>query len=138
MELDWAAATIPPTTNFTANPTNTCSGFVSFYDSSSGFPTSWNWNFGDGNTSTAQNPTHTYTLGGTYTVTLITCNAYGCDTLVNPNMITVNLSPQLPIAASCTPATLTYCCDFGITNVTFNTINNTSGDGVEGYSDFIC
>ena len=138
MVFDWSPATIPPTTNFTANPTNTCSGFVSFYDSSSGFPTSWNWAFGDGNFSTSQNPTHTYTSSGNYTVRLITCNAYGCDTLIYPNMITVNLSPQLPIAASCTPATLTYCCGFGITNVTFNTINNTSGDGVEGYSDFTC
>ncbi|MBI2281925.1 MAG: PKD domain-containing protein [Bacteroidetes bacterium] len=138
MVFDWNAAAIPPTTNFTANPTMTCSGFVSFYDLSDGFPTSWNWDFGDGNTSTSQNPTHTYSSGGTFTVRLITCNAYGCDTLVNNNMITVNLSPQLPIAASCTPSTLTYCCDFGITNVTFNTINNTSGDGVEGYSDFTC
>ncbi len=138
MVLDWSAAAVPPTTNFTASPTMTCSGFVSFFDSSSGFPTSWNWDFGDGNTSTSQNPTHTYSFGGTFTVRLITCNAYGCDTLVNNNMITVNLSPTLPIAASCTPTTLTYCCDFGITNVTFNTINNTSGDGVEGYSDFTC
>lgn len=138
MVLDWNPAAIPPTTNFTASPTMTCSGFVSFFDSSSGFPTSWNWDFGDGNTSTSQNPTHTYSAGGTFTVRLITCNAYGCDTLINNNMITVNLSPTLPIAASCTPTTLTYCCDFGITNVTFNTINNASGDGVEGYSDFTC
>lgn len=138
MVLDWTAVAIPPTTNFTANPTNTCSGFISFFDSSSGFPTSWNWDFGDSGTSTVQNPTYTYTSSGTYTVTLITCNAYGCDTLVNNNMITVNLSPQLPVAASCTPSTLSYCCGFGITNVTFNTINNSSGDGIEGYGDFTC
>ncbi len=138
MVLDWQAATIPPTTNFSATPTSTCLGFVSFYDESDGFPTSWLWNFGDGNTTTFQNPTHTYAASGPYTVSLISCNAYGCDTLVNSNLINVNLSPQLPIAAACTPATLTYCCGFGITKVTFNTINSASSDGVDGYSNFTC
>ena len=39
---------------------------VSFADTSSGAPTEWSWNFGDGATSTTQNPTHTYTSPGTY------------------------------------------------------------------------
>jgi len=43
---------------------------VRFTDTSPGNPSSWNWNFGDGNTSTVQNPTHTYTLPGNHTVTL--------------------------------------------------------------------
>lgn len=138
MVFNWQPTAVIPTTSFTASPNMTCSGFVSFFDSSVGFPTSWAWNFGDGNTSSAQNPTHTYTSSGTKTVRLITCNAYGCDTAVYTNMITVNLSPQLPVSASCYPTTLTNCCGFGITNLTFNTINNTSGDGVEGFSDFTC
>jgi PKD repeat protein len=41
-----------------------------FLDASSGGPTSWLWNFGDGNTSTQQNPTHTYSTWGVYTVSL--------------------------------------------------------------------
>ena len=138
MVFDWTAASQVPTANFIANPTTTCSGVVSFFDSSDGLPTSWNWDFGDGNTSTLQNPSHTYASSGNYTVSLITCNANGCDTLTNNNMINVNFAPQLPIAASCSPSTLTYCCDFGITNVTFNTINYNSGTGIEGYSDFTC
>lgn len=36
----------------------------------SGKPTSWNWSFGDGTYSTSQNPSHTYSTGGTYTVSL--------------------------------------------------------------------
>ena len=40
----------------------------------------WSWSFGDGGTSTAQNPSHTYTAAGTYTVTLTASNAYGNDT----------------------------------------------------------
>lgn len=38
---------------------------VSFTDRTTGMPTSWNWNFGDGYTSAQQNPTHTYAAGGT-------------------------------------------------------------------------
>ncbi|WP_246525712.1 Ig-like domain-containing protein [Thalassovita aquimarina] len=40
----------------------------------------WRWDFGDGNTSTAQNPIHTYTSFGTYTATLETCVYATCDT----------------------------------------------------------
>ena len=43
---------------------------VSFTDLSTGSPTSWSWTFGDGGTSSSQNPSHTYTSAGTYTVTL--------------------------------------------------------------------
>jgi|TARA_R110000782_G_scaffold21472_3_gene57733 PKD repeat protein len=138
MVFDWIAANIPPSSNFSASTTYTCSGVVSFTDLSTQNPTSWLWNFGDGNTSTQQNPTHTYVSGGTYTVTLIACNAFGCDTLTMNNLITVNLSGSSPIAASCTPNTLTYCCGFGITQVDFNTISNSSTDGAAGYSDFTC
>lgn len=42
----------------------------SFLDGSTGGPSSWLWNFGDGVTSTAQNPNHTYANPGVYTVTL--------------------------------------------------------------------
>ncbi|MFP5245832.1 MAG: PKD domain-containing protein [Thermoanaerobaculia bacterium] len=48
---------------------------VTFTDRSAGNPTSWNWTFGDGSTSTAQNPMHSYASPGTYTVTLTAANA---------------------------------------------------------------
>lgn len=51
-----------------------------FEDVSTGNPTSWRWEFGDGQTSTAQNPTHTYSAAGTYTVTLTATNAAGSST----------------------------------------------------------
>jgi PKD repeat protein len=53
---------------------------VAFTDTSTGSPTSWQWNFGDGGTSTAQNPSHTYAATGSYSVTLIAGNASGSDT----------------------------------------------------------
>jgi len=52
---------------------------VSFTDTSSGTPTSWLWDFGDGATSTEQNPVHVYTVVGTYTVSLTATNAGGSD-----------------------------------------------------------
>lgn len=53
-----------------------------FRDRSTGVPTSWLWNFGDGATSTQQNPTHTYNTTGTFTVTLQVTNAAGTDSLI--------------------------------------------------------
>ena len=53
---------------------------VAFTDESTGSPTSWLWNFGDGVTSTLQNPTHPYEVSGTYTVSLTATNLGGSDT----------------------------------------------------------
>ncbi|MFZ7154089.1 MAG: M36 family metallopeptidase [Bacteroidota bacterium] len=79
----------PPVANFISNVTNTCYGIVFFTDQSTDIPQSWFWDFGDGSTSTAQNPSHTYLSSGSYTVTLIVTNTLGADTLVRTNLITV-------------------------------------------------
>jgi PKD repeat protein len=80
----------PPTANFSGTPTSGTSPLVvSFNDSSSGSPTSWSWNFGDGGSSTAQNPSHTYTSAGDYTVVLTVSNAYGNDTQTRTDYISV-------------------------------------------------
>jgi PGF-pre-PGF domain-containing protein len=55
---------------------------VQFNDMSTGSPTSWNWDFGDGYTSTEQNPTHTYFSSGTFNVNLIASNVNGNDSKV--------------------------------------------------------
>jgi len=65
---------VPPKASFT----DVISGLmVTFTDTTSGNPTSWAWNFGDSTTSTAQNPSHSYTAAGTYTVTLTVSNPGG-------------------------------------------------------------
>jgi len=64
---------------------------VSFVDNSTGSPTSWLWDFGDGNTSTEQNPTHVYDLGGGYTVNLTVKNAVGSNTTSKYGYVLVGL-----------------------------------------------
>ena len=53
---------------------------VTFTDQSSGTVSSWSWNFGDGNVSAEQSPTHTYTVPGNYTVSLTVSGPGGSDT----------------------------------------------------------
>jgi len=61
---------------------------VQFYDLSTN-ATSWSWDFGDGGTSALQDPTHTYTSGGTFTVKLTASNIGSSDILISTNLITV-------------------------------------------------
>ena len=70
-----AQAPPAPTPSFTVAPASAVAGEVlAFTDASTGAPTSWSWDFGDGGSSTAQNPTHTYAAPGTYTVALTVAN----------------------------------------------------------------
>ena len=87
-----------PTFNTAFTTANVCADSVArFTDqtiSTSGLTNIWNWNFGDGTSSTLKNPTHTYTPG-TYTVTLINQNILGCkDTAVH----SITVYP-VPVAA---------------------------------------
>jgi PKD repeat protein len=66
-----SAATASLVASFTANPTSGNAPLVVlFTDTSTGSPSMYRWNFGDGGTSTNQNPAHTYLNPGTYTVNL--------------------------------------------------------------------
>jgi len=100
--------TIVPVAGFTADATSTCTGVVNFTNTSVD-ASSYLWDFGDGNTSTDENPTHVYTTSGTFTVTLTASNSYSSDTEIKPNYITVALpaSPTTTGASNCGPASLT-------------------------------
>ena len=90
---------VPPVASFTGIPISGNKPLtVQFTDTSTNFPTSWSWTFGDGGTSTAQSPSYTYANNGTYTVTLIATNALGSNTLTKPSYITVT-SPAPPVAS---------------------------------------
>ena len=54
---------------------------VQFYDNSTNAPTSWLWDFGDGNTSVLQNPEHIYTTSGFFDVQLTATNTFGSNTI---------------------------------------------------------
>jgi PKD repeat protein len=70
------------TASFSFNPASPAAGqSVQFTDSSTGNPTLWQWSFGDGGTSAAQNPNHAFVAAGTYTVSLTIMNATGQDTV---------------------------------------------------------
>ena len=80
-----------PVASFTANTTTgTAPLNIQFNDQSTGNITSYNWNFGDGATSTDTNPTHTYTTPGTYNVTETVTGPGGNNTQTQNNFITVN------------------------------------------------
>lgn len=72
------SGTPAPVASFRASPTSGTAPLpVNFTDTSTGAPTSWSWTFGDGGTSTAQNPSHTYSAAGTYTARLTATNSAG-------------------------------------------------------------
>ncbi|MCX5771877.1 MAG: S8 family serine peptidase, partial [Candidatus Hydrogenedentes bacterium] len=69
-----------PVANFDADTTAGCAPLpVQFSDLSTGGPTSWLWEFGDGETSSEQNPGHTFTSSGIYSVCLTVSNGCGSD-----------------------------------------------------------
>ncbi len=92
------ASIAPPVANFIGAPT---SGFVpltvNFTNQSTGNISGYAWTFGDGGTSTATNPSHTYNASGTYTIRLITTGPGGADTLIRQNYISASI--PAPVAA---------------------------------------
>jgi PKD repeat protein len=111
------SALLAPVANFSApaiqrvgNPPRE----VNFIDQSTNSPFSWLWDFGDYNTSTDQNATHTYNTPGTYNVSLTVTNAHGTNTLTDVNYITVN---PVPVAAfTYTPASGTVSLQVDFTD----------------------
>jgi PKD repeat protein len=87
----------PPSASFTGSPTSGAGPLtVNFTDTSTGNPTSWSWNFGDGGTSTLRNPSHTYTTPNSYSVTLTASNAGGSNTFTRANYIVVTGADTTP------------------------------------------
>jgi PKD repeat protein len=129
--------TVPPLSLFGANQTSTCTGIVQFSDSSENIPSAFKWFFGDGDSSVLQSPLHTYQTTGSFTVTLITSNQFGSDTLVKTNFITVTQTTGM-VPTSCAAANTNTCCNYGIAQVSFAGINKTSGNATEGNKDFTC
>ncbi len=83
-----------PTAAFSGSPlTGAAPLAVTFTNASTGCPTSYDWEFGDGGASTAANPTHTYNAPGTYTVSLTAGNDAGEDTETKTAYVVVSQPP---------------------------------------------
>jgi gliding motility-associated-like protein len=86
-KTDYITVYPSPQAFFTANRTTGCAPVnIQFNDistSSAGNIVSWEWDFGDGGKSTAQNPSHTYTSTGFFTVTLIVTSSTGCKNVAS-------------------------------------------------------
>jgi thermitase len=89
----------PPTASFTYNTSDLTATFTDNSTDSDGTIVSWLWDFGDTNTSSAQNPVHSYTATGTYTVSLtVTDNNGGTDT-ASQNVTVTEPQNVLPTAS---------------------------------------
>jgi PKD repeat protein len=91
-------------TNPVAGFSQSSSGYVGTFTNSSASATSWLWDFGDGTTSTLQNPTHTYGTEGTFQVCLTATNQCGSNTTCSP---------------------ITISCPNPVSNWTFSAANET-------------
>ncbi|MEA3276086.1 MAG: DUF4082 domain-containing protein [Pseudomonadota bacterium] len=88
-----SVGTAVPVAQFSASPVmGTAPLQVGFADASTGIISSRSWTFGDGGTSTLQNPSHTYTKAGLYTVTLSVSGPGGVDTLTRSSYVQVEAS----------------------------------------------
>ena len=103
---------IAPDASFTADVTQGSAPLtIQFTDTSENTPTSWLWSFGDGDTSTLENPSHTYSPGGTYTVILTAANGGGSNTVTRSGYVTATevTATTLPTISTATtiPASTT-------------------------------
>jgi hypothetical protein len=136
-ENAWYAVGIGPAylpgvvSNFSANRTEACvlPAEVGFTNLSNNNAQTFIWDFGDGSTSTAKNPSHIYRAAGTYTVKL-SANSASCGAGIKtePNLIVVNppLSAQASNVTSCVnyPARLTATAT-GVVNWFGDTLGGT-------------
>src|ERR1043165_4543288 len=122
----------PPAANFTVAPPSPIAGqSASFTDTSTGVPTAWEWTFGDGSTSTAQNPTHTYGSAGAFTVSLRASNPNGANSVTK----TVSVSPPATapqiLTFPATPQTIVFgqtsILSWSTTNATTASISGVNG-----------
>ena len=119
---------------------------IIFQDLSNGNPSNWYWEFGDGNTSTSQNPSHVYMTSGAYSVKLIVSNGVVIDSLEVTNILNILKNPMASYSAisfiqqSFVPIQFTnlsqdavyYTWDFGDATISHNEnpIHSYSGPGI--------
>jgi PKD repeat protein len=122
------AMNLPPVANFTFSGENVPAPSVITFTNSSTNATTFSWTFGDGGTSTDQNPQHSYLSGGTYTVQLTATGTGGSNTTSK----TVTINDPAPVANFTFTGDNQHApCTVTFTNSSTNasTYNWTFGDG---------
>ncbi|MCF8424413.1 MAG: T9SS type A sorting domain-containing protein [Bacteroidia bacterium] len=101
INVKYTAAAAPPVAGFTTSATKCVGSSVTVSDASTNLPTSWTWTFPGGTpaTSTAQNPTVTYTAAGTYTITHTAANASGTSTPIS-STISISANPTVAVSSA--------------------------------------
>ena len=144
------------TAKFVTNTNTICpNGTIVFTDSSSSNAASWKWFFGNGDSSTVQNPTYTYTKPGTYIVTLEVFTSAGCPSNIFSDTIYVSPlpKPNFTFGGVCLPGSTvftntsdtatgivpyTYLWNFGVTppatSTAVNGVYTYPGPQVGGYT----
>jgi PKD repeat protein len=141
----------PPLANFTATPTSGPAPLtVQFNDTSTGSPTSWLWDFGDGNMTNVaeQNPVHTYLANGTYNVSLNVTNDGGSNTMTKVRFIRIGMQDTFGMFRDgywymdyngnmqwdATDAGMIR--PFGVPNDTYPVVGDWNGDGKDEFGIF--
>lgn len=114
--------------DFIASPTDTTTGVIIEFLDLSNNATSWFWNFGDGYSSTLQNPTHVYDTVGSFTVSLTASNMFGLHTEIKTNYIKIDSCKPQPTQANAGPDQL------GLLNTTTSLAANTPTEGIGAWS----
>lgn len=116
--------------NFTADIDSGCAPLAVTFTNANANVSSSFWDFGDGSTSTVTNPTHTYTLGGNYTVFLIVTTSTGCaDTVYKTNFIEVGRKPSVSFTYTNTVGCSPLTTQFTNTSTNYTSCLWTFGDG---------
>ena len=104
--VDYISVSLPAAPGFTS----AVNGLTAVFTNTSTNATSYNWDFGDGNTSTEANPTHTYSTDGVYTVTLTATN--NCGSVSTNQTVTIVTAPMAAFSADttsgCAPLTVLF------------------------------
>ncbi|WP_346320918.1 PKD domain-containing protein [Chitinophaga sp. YIM B06452] len=122
--------------DFTPSKSGDCESLITkFNDNSTGNPVSWQWNLGNGATSTQQSPSASYTTAGTYKVTLTVKDAAG-NTSTAEKSVTVWEKPKPDFTASpakgCIPFDVTFTDKSNPMNGTITAYSWDFGDGATG------